>query len=209
MCFEGLKIFLCVFKTKLLCGLVAYSCYCIHCSVCTNTAELLCWNILGWHASSTCVFSQKMHTHARTRARLTPLCPGLPRWAGTRKVKPIWIILKQHTVSGSGMSWAICKYAPHSRQITTPPLSFLQAGCPSCRPTSSVKALKAQLSLNVVSATAVANVVWYSWQETYLVTSLSCGKLTTLHLVTVWSSRMLPPVSRSVIVLISASKVCL
>ena len=25
----------------------------------------------------------------------------------------------------------------------TPPLSFLQAGCPSCRPTNSVKALKA------------------------------------------------------------------
>jgi len=28
-------------------------------------------------------------------------------------------------------------------QVCTPPLSFLQAGCPSCRPTNSVKALKA------------------------------------------------------------------
>jgi len=27
---------------------------------------------------------------------------------------------------------------------STSPLSFLQAGCPSCRPTNSVKALKAQ-----------------------------------------------------------------
>jgi len=27
---------------------------------------------------------------------------------------------------------------------STPPLSFLQAGCPSCRPTNSVKALKAR-----------------------------------------------------------------
>ena len=45
--------------------------------------------------------------------------PGLPRWAGTRKVKPIWILLKQETVSGSGISWAICKSAPRSRQITT------------------------------------------------------------------------------------------
>jgi len=26
---------------------------------------------------------------------------------------------------------------------STPPLSFLQAGCPSCRPTNSIKALKA------------------------------------------------------------------
>ena len=31
------------------------------------------------------------HTHTR----LTALCPGLPRWAGTRKVKPIWILLEQ------------------------------------------------------------------------------------------------------------------
>jgi len=28
---------------------------------------------------------------------------------------------------------------------STPPLSFLQAGCPSCRPTNSIKALKASL----------------------------------------------------------------
>ena len=74
---------------------------------------------------------------------------GLPRWAGTRKVlkvKPIWILLKQETVSGSGMSWAICKSAPRSRQINTPAPHhsvFLQARCPSCCPTNSVKALKA------------------------------------------------------------------
>ena len=46
--------------------------------------------------------------------------PGLRRWAGTRKVKPIWILLKQETVSGSGISWDICKSAPCSRQTTIP-----------------------------------------------------------------------------------------
>jgi len=56
------------------------------------------------------------HTHTR----LTALCPGLPGWAGTRKVKPIWILLKQETVSGSAISWAICKSAPRSRQTTMP-----------------------------------------------------------------------------------------
>jgi len=40
--------------------------------------------------------------------------------AGTRKVKPIWILLEQETVSGSGISWATCKSASRSRQITTP-----------------------------------------------------------------------------------------
>ena len=37
-----------------------------------------------------------------------------------QKGKPIWILLEQETVSGSGISWAICKSAPRSRQITTP-----------------------------------------------------------------------------------------
>jgi len=56
------------------------------------------------------------HTHTF----LTALCPGLPGWAGTRKVKPIWILLKQETASSSGISWAICTSASRSRQITTP-----------------------------------------------------------------------------------------
>jgi len=57
-----------------------------------------------------------------------------------QKGKHIWILLKQETVSGSGISWSICKSAPD--HTSTPTLSFLQAGCPSCHPTNSVKALK-------------------------------------------------------------------
>ena len=85
------------------------------------------------------------HTHTHTR--LMALFPGLPGWAGTRKVKPIWILLEQETVGGSG------------RQITMPAsssLSFLQAGCPSCRPTNSVKALKAIIVLWQVIQNAMA-----------------------------------------------------
>ena len=83
--------------------------------------------------------------HTRTHNCLTALFPRLPGWSGTRKVKLIWILLKQETVSGSGISWAICKSAPRSSQIITPATHhsvFLQAGCPSCCPTNSVKALK-------------------------------------------------------------------
>jgi len=58
--------------------------------------------------------------NAHTHTRLMALCPGLPGWAGTRMVKPIWILLEQETVSGSGINWAICKSAPRFRQITTP-----------------------------------------------------------------------------------------
>jgi len=76
--------------------------------------------------SNTCLYllsmlpASSMPVHAHTHTRLTALCPGLPGWAGgTRKVKPIWILLKQETVSGNGISWTV-KSAPRSRQITTP-----------------------------------------------------------------------------------------
>jgi len=37
----------------------------------------------------------------------------------------------------------VCTSLQTDNQASTPPLSFLQAGCPSCRPTNSIKALKA------------------------------------------------------------------
>ena len=78
---------------------------------------------------------------ALPHARLTALFPGLPRWAGTRKVKPIWILLKQETVSGSGISWAICKFAPRSRQITMPAphhsVFYRPDALPAAQPTAS------------------------------------------------------------------------
>jgi len=37
----------------------------------------------------------------------------------------------------------VCTSMQADNHASTPPLSFLQAGCPSCCPTNSVKALKA------------------------------------------------------------------
>ena len=80
-------------------------------------------------------------THTHTHTRLTACYPGLPGWAGTRKVKPIWILLKQETVSGSGISWAICKSAPSSRQITMPAphhsVFYRPDALPAAQPTAS------------------------------------------------------------------------
>ena len=64
--------------------------------------------------------TKQLHDITHTHTRLTALFPGLPGWAGTRKVKPIWILLKQQIVSGSGISWATCRSAPRFRQITMP-----------------------------------------------------------------------------------------
>ena len=38
----------------------------------------------------------------------------------------------------------VCTLLQTDNHASTPPLSFLPAGCPSCRPTNSVKALMAQ-----------------------------------------------------------------
>jgi len=80
--------------------------FCTQKWITSDSSHLLCFEAVHWHT----------HTHTRLMA----LCPGLPGCAGTRKVKQIWILLKQETVSGSGIHWAICKSAPRSRQITTP-----------------------------------------------------------------------------------------
>jgi len=50
-------------------------------------------------------FHMKPENNNNNKTRLTAICPGLPGWASTRKVKPIWILLRQETVSGSGISW--------------------------------------------------------------------------------------------------------
>jgi len=52
----------------------------------------------------------------------------------------IWILLKQETASGSGISWATCKSAPHPRQITTPThhhCFYRPDALPAAKPTAS------------------------------------------------------------------------
>jgi len=70
---------------------------------------------------------------------------GTTRVSRHQKGKTNLDLLEQDIMSGSGTSWAICKSAPWPRynHARIPPLSFLQAGCPSCRRTNSIKALKA------------------------------------------------------------------
>ena len=79
---------------------------------------------------------QLTHTHP-----FNSLFSVTTRWAGSRKVKPIWILLKQETVSGSGISWVICKSAPCSRQTTTPAphysVLYWPDALPAAQPTAS------------------------------------------------------------------------
>ena len=94
-----------------------------------------------------------LHTQAATHTRcLMALYPGLPRWAGTKKVKRIWISCF-FEARDSEWQWnqlghmQVCTLLQTDNHTSTPPLCFLQAGCPSWRPTNSIKALKADCKL--------------------------------------------------------------
>ena len=83
-----------------------------------------------------------VHTHTQTHTRtcltaLFQVYPGEP----VPEAKPIWILLKQETVRGSGISWAVCKSAPRSRQINTPAphhsVFYRPDALPAAQPTAS------------------------------------------------------------------------
>ena len=107
-----------------------------------HTATILAFTYrhFGRYQCHAC-YDQYKNTRSNTHTRLTALFPGLPRWAGTRKAKPNWILLKQETVSGSGISWVVCKSAPRSRQITMPAphhsVFYKPDALPAAQPTAS------------------------------------------------------------------------
>ena len=76
------------------------------------------------------------YTHTHTHTRLTALFPGLPGWAGTREVKPIWILLKQD----SDWQWhqlgymQLCTSLQTDNHASTPPLSFFTGRMPFLPP---------------------------------------------------------------------------
>ena len=97
--------------------------------------------------------SLRTHTHTHTHTTVLLLFWNMSRTTlvsryqkgKTRQVKTNLDLLEQEIVSGSGICWAICSlHLNPDNHANIPPLSFLQAGCPSCRPTNSVKALKAK-----------------------------------------------------------------
>jgi len=163
---------------------MTYDCFCLVWPAYLLFSPLLhLWSVIDVIISIHVSIIINKHTHAHTR--LTALFPGLPGWAGTRKVKPIWILLKQLTVRDSGISWAIYKSASRSSQITMPVLhhsSFLQAGCPSCRPTNSVKALKAVLQcfdcLLCLLSTKLLRNFWHMFVCWFMYFSFKNGSLT-------------------------------
>ena len=64
-------------------------------------------------------YNTHTHTHTHTHPFYSPL-DFVRDYPGEPVTEPIWILLKQETVSGSGISWALCKSEPRPRQINMP-----------------------------------------------------------------------------------------
>jgi len=78
------------------------------------------------------VSSKKQHTQ---HTSLMSLCPGLPRWASTTKVKPIWILLKQWHQLGH---MQVCTSLQTDNHASTPPLCLYSPDAlPATQPTAS------------------------------------------------------------------------
>ena len=149
------------------------------------SSAVLAW-LSVWSDVQTCIWPSWCHCHslslASVKSRLVlpfwyrptqivpdegPLngcvfCLGLPRWAVTRKAKPIWILLKQETVSGSG--WAICKSALHSRQTTTPAPNHLVFYRPDALPVTQPTASKHWRHRDTIHKTNLKPPVWWPSQ---------------------------------------------
>ena len=146
--------------------------------LCSNEILQFLTGGAGW-CRLTCI-----HKHAHTH--LMALCPGLPGSAGTRKVKPIWILLKQETMSGGGISWAVCKSASRSRQITRPAphhsVFYRPDALPAAQPTASkhwrltcIMAVKRWLlQFNSVVIIVVNVYFWCRWQRSATVDDGGC-----------------------------------
>jgi len=91
------------------------------------------------------------HTHARTHTH-----PFNGRLSGTTQVSRYQkgkTNLDFIEARDSEWQWhqlghtQVCNSLQTDNHASTPPLCFLQAGCPSCRPTNSVKALKSRTAI--------------------------------------------------------------
>jgi len=88
----------------------------------------------------------RTHTHTHTHTFKGPLS-GTTRVSRYQKGKTN---LDFNEARDSEWQWhqlcsiQVCTSLQTDNHASTPPLSFLQAGCPSCRPTNSVIALKAR-----------------------------------------------------------------
>jgi len=127
------------------------------------------------HADCACMLYMAIHPPTDCYMHLTAFFPGQTWVSRHQKGKLFWILLEQETM---GWQWhqldhmqIICTSLHTDNHARISPLSFLQTGCPSCRPTDSVKALKADRDTQWSQRDVHHKNASVCWQWTCLTTS--------------------------------------
>jgi len=109
-------------------------------------------------------------THARTHTHTHPFNGPLNGTTGLGRYQKGKTNLNFTAARDSEWQWhqlghmQVCTSLKTDNHASTSPLSFLQAGCPSWRPTNSVKALKAELF--IIESMTKQNIYWlYKLQQ--------------------------------------------
>ena len=108
-------------------------------------------------------FAALIYTHTYT---FNGPFSGTTQVSRYQKGKPIWILLKQETVSGSGIHWAICKSAPRSRQTTMPApyhSQFFTGRMPFHPPNQQRQSTKGKFAALIVQCFEVPSVLCRCW----------------------------------------------
>jgi len=96
---------------------------------------------LVWFVGSLCVVFHRTVTFNTDTHMFNGPLSRTTRLSRYQKGKTNLDLLKQETVSGNGISWAMCKSAPRSRQITTPAphhsVFYRPDALPATQPTAS------------------------------------------------------------------------
>ena len=101
----------------------------------------------------------------------TTLCPGLPRWVGTRRINHSGFCWSRHdevAVASAEPHASYLRFALEDYHASTSSVRFLWAGCPSWHPPNSVKALNARKHWRTVKICCLCDNT-----EVYLVTTKS------------------------------------
>jgi len=98
--------------------LTSEACAVVGMTVIQQKGSVTVWFVIpDWNQNAEFKLDDGSHTHTHTFNGPFSRTTQVSRY---QKGKPIWILLKQETVSGNTISWATCKSAPPSRQITMP-----------------------------------------------------------------------------------------
>ena len=114
----------------------------------------VCWP--GWVWAGECFFWYRPTRVVPDKRPLNGCCccyfPGLPGWASTRKVIPIWILMKQREWQWHQLGYMqVCTSLQTDNHASTPPLSFFTGWMPFLPPNQQRQSTEGNISALIIT----------------------------------------------------------